>query len=261
LPLFGMKFNTEKSYTHSWFRESCGLHAYKGVEITPEYFKYLPNYHSPRDVVLSLLSTEARLFRKGYNRTAALVRSELQKVKCIGGYEFPYVRPKSPILGWIREDKDAPSCRHIGLKRRWNTDSLTNCVIDGRVIAPEDRCCDDTFSNTPNPKGNGYWEVRALVARPSQDTLSIERENEAYLRNLCDWGNSHIEAYKPHKVIRSSGDGPLYDHANDHLWALNPTHRFALADHTKTSVDCKEVKDFGSDPPWIRFEWIPESAL
>jgi hypothetical protein len=81
LPFFGMKFNTEKSYVHSQFRESCGMHAFRGVEITPAFFKHVPDYHSPRDVVLSLLKLESQLFKSGFKATARYLRTQLLKVK------------------------------------------------------------------------------------------------------------------------------------------------------------------------------------
>lgn len=34
LPLFGMKINTDKSFSRGLFRESCGCHAYNGVDVT-----------------------------------------------------------------------------------------------------------------------------------------------------------------------------------------------------------------------------------
>jgi hypothetical protein len=35
LPLFGLKFNQQKCCTHGHFRESCGVDAYRGVNVTP----------------------------------------------------------------------------------------------------------------------------------------------------------------------------------------------------------------------------------
>lgn len=231
LPFFGMKFNTDKSYSHSWFRESCGVHAFKGVEITPEYFKYLPGVHSPRNVVLSLLSTEARLFRKGFKRTAALLRSQLLKVKCIKGFPLPYVRPKSPILGWIREDKDAPLNRHIGLKRRYNED----------------------FHR---------FDVYCLVTSPSGDETTIDNDHEAYLRWFCDAGisgrSSSTKSYS-YNVPLTPSERKL------------SAQRLALADHAQTCVSihvdgklersAETVRDSSNDPPRIFATWYPESAL
>jgi hypothetical protein len=45
LPMFGMKINQTKSFAKSYFRESCGCHAYKGVDVTPVYHKY-NNFYS-----------------------------------------------------------------------------------------------------------------------------------------------------------------------------------------------------------------------
>lgn len=124
LPLFGMKLNEEKSYYRSSFRESCGQHAFNGVPITPTYFKYVPESQSHGGVIVSLLETERSLFYNGFTRTAAALRSMMsqtcKKVRC---QDLPFVRPKSEILGWIREDEDAPLKRALGHKRRWDQDS------------------------------------------------------------------------------------------------------------------------------------------
>jgi len=42
LPRFGIKLNVSKSFYRSGFRESCGVHAYNGVNITPVYVKHIP---------------------------------------------------------------------------------------------------------------------------------------------------------------------------------------------------------------------------
>jgi hypothetical protein len=256
LPFFGMKFNTEKSYSHSWFRESCGMHAYKGVEITPEYFKYIPSHHSPRNVVLSLLSTEARLFRKGFRHTAALLRSELFKVKCVQGYHFPYVTPKSPILGWIRDDGDAPTCRHIGLKRRYSKDAPWSCPWP-RPLYEHSYDKLNAYQN----HGHQRFEVRVLVARPLAEDLCIESDHEAYYRKLCEWGPNSVPA---ERRVEDRSYVAYSSNLSDKEMVRarrNSAHRFALADHCKTSASAKEVKDSQSDPPWIGYEWCPESAL
>jgi hypothetical protein len=246
LPKFGMKFNTDKSYVNSYFRESCGMHAYKGEEITPEYMKYIPLSHSPRNVVLSLLSTEARLFQKGFRRTAALIRLKLSKVSCVRGYDFPFVRPKSPVLGWIREDRDAPFCRHIGLKRRFNFSTPLDASID-----------------IPDTHTNGYWEVYALVAKSSQDDLTIDKQHEAYLRKLCDWGANSVSAEKriEDSATKHRPDSRCTVKYSTRISRFTLSHRLALADHAKTSAEANVVKDSPVDPPRIIREWVPESAM
>lgn len=124
LPKFGMKLNENKSYFKSYFRESCGVHAYHGTEITPVYFKDTPNINMNVQQFVGLLHTERQLHKRGYAQTARLLRSELRRIN-VWFNELPYVGPKSPMPGFIR-DKVILSHNNIKYyKRRW--DSATQC--------------------------------------------------------------------------------------------------------------------------------------
>lgn len=232
LPLFGMKFNTEKSYRNSWFRESCGVHAYKGVEITPAYFKYVPQENSARDIVLSLLSLESQLFNKGFYETARFLRSEIHKVKSCKGYSFPYTTPKSPALGFIREDVDAPLFRANGLKRRWNSELQCH-------------------------------EVKAIVARPLQDKLTIAHDNEAYLRAFCDNGPNPVRGEENYNR-RSAGASK--SRAVSSITARNQTDPFNGAGGQtgvmNETLSCAQwLKDLPGEPPRFIWTWLAESSL
>jgi hypothetical protein len=224
LPLFGMIFNTEKSYSRSQFRESCGMHAYKGVEITPAYFKYVPELNSPRDVVLSLFSLENQLFKAGFQGTARLLRSAIEKVRCMKGYRIPTVSPQSPILGWIRGNKgDAPIEFYHEPKRRFNA---------------ELQCS----------------EYRVITSVSSNDTLEITAEHEAYLRFFCDAGvqtstSRYLESFpigSPKVSIRQSDSGDI-----------------TVEDCIDVEqISCAQrVKDFTTEPPRFKWCWLPESAF
>jgi hypothetical protein len=230
LPLFGMKFNTEKSYRWSCFRESCGVHAYKGVEITPAYFKYVPNRNSPRDIVLSLLSLESQLYYNGFIETARFLRSAIHKVRCMKGYDIPYTSPKSPALGFIRVAKDAPLKRHIGLKRRWNAELQSH-------------------------------EFRCISARPAQDDLVIEAENEAYLKAFCDYG---INPERDESVWRRSAVGSSKGRSVSRISEGRscPIHGLGRPYDISETLSCSQwLKDVPNEPPRFSWGWLPESAL
>lgn len=125
LPKFGMKFNTQKSYYKSYFRESCGTHAYYGKTITPVYFKHTPNTNMDLTTFISCLQTERQLYKKGYYETASELRRELRTQNTFG-FELPYVPVNSVIPGFIREDLSLlrASSLHKS-RRRW--DSYTQC--------------------------------------------------------------------------------------------------------------------------------------
>jgi hypothetical protein len=123
LPRFGMKLNEKKSFYRSRFRESCGTHAYNGMDITPSRFKSVINNTSSNAELISALRIEGCLFNKGFRKTAELIRTSILKVRHFRAGQFPFVSPKSQVLGWIREDCDAPHSRVSQIRaRRWNED-------------------------------------------------------------------------------------------------------------------------------------------
>lgn len=119
LPMFGMKLNKSKSFINSHFRESCGMNAYLGVDITPTRFKSLVKFPPNSEELVSALVNESDLFYKGFTETASLIRCEILRVKAFGASSFPRVHRESGLLGWIREDYDAFALQNA--KRRWNS--------------------------------------------------------------------------------------------------------------------------------------------
>lgn len=130
LPPFGMKLNQEKSYSRSNFRESCGIHAYKGIDVTPIFIKYLP-LHTSYKVTLSCISVEAQFFHKGYTGIASLLEGAIRQA--YKGYEMPYVPMSSSVFGIRRADRRLPSTCEGDSKR---FDSWGNPVYRVRVIGP-----------------------------------------------------------------------------------------------------------------------------
>lgn len=117
LPRFGMKINKNKSFYRSHFRESCGLHAYKGVEITPVFFKKIPTSTQPNTPdLLTYIAQERDLFKKGYVKTAEWLR-------IMSGVSLPFVLNGCGLLGWLRDDPSV--CTDISFhayKKRYNVD-------------------------------------------------------------------------------------------------------------------------------------------
>lgn len=223
LPQFGMKLNTEKSYHRSHFRESCGVHAYDGVEITPVYLKYTPHSQSHEQAILSLRAAEHGLFERGFKRTAALLRSEIHKVKRFKVRDVPYVSPKSPIFGWIREDDDAPLVRYSGLKRRWVEETQSFLYL-------------------------------ARVINPKSDDLNIDQESECYLRWMLENANpdrqSHGDRLTPHRHTDHLRDFALLTKANE-----PPLHHAGEPWlRPQTVMESQEVFT-------TKWEWCPDSAF
>lgn len=162
LPRFGMKLNKNKSFVTGFFRESCGVHAYKGVDITPVYFKYTPNTVENAAVAQSVIQNECDLFNKGFTHTAHLLRV---------WNPLPYVLASSPILGWKRLSPPSMCCHEsdtkntFGCKVRWNEDYM-------------------------------IWEVYATVIQTKSDVEDLPwDEAPALLRRYVVSSNDH----SPHR--------------------------------------------------------------
>lgn len=76
LPKYGMKLNRTKSFVASKFRESCGIHAYNGVDVTPVYLKYTTKTDQPGHLH-SVAINEKDLRDRGWKLAADHLESKL----------------------------------------------------------------------------------------------------------------------------------------------------------------------------------------
>lgn len=120
LPKFGMKLNKTKSFVHSHFRESCGIHALHGQDVTPVYLKYIP-YHNNGAAVAAAYATEKQLFTKGFYSTAEFQRRVISEQ-----YKYNEIVPDgSAQAGFSRCFRSAYNSRltryKISRRRKWNS--------------------------------------------------------------------------------------------------------------------------------------------
>jgi hypothetical protein len=64
LELFGLKINRDKSCTSGFFRESCGMDAFKGVDVTPVRIRTVLAHHQSPDVFVSYIALANELHRR-----------------------------------------------------------------------------------------------------------------------------------------------------------------------------------------------------
>lgn len=93
---FGLKINQKKTFSEGNFRESCGVDAYKGTDVTPVYLRYDPDLISvdPR-AYASIVSTANQLWLRGYYAAAKCLQDMCEKVR-----HLPLVSQTSSGLGW-----------------------------------------------------------------------------------------------------------------------------------------------------------------
>lgn len=73
LHCLGLKVNENKSFSKGYFRESCGMDAYRGIDVTPHRFVQLPK-SSKTSVLLSMLDYSNNLHKKGLWNLADFTR-------------------------------------------------------------------------------------------------------------------------------------------------------------------------------------------
>jgi hypothetical protein len=126
LQSIGLKVNTAKSFWTGKFRESCGMDAYDGIDVTPVYCRrtFPAGRRSHREIV-SWIEMANNFYRRGLWYTAKQVRASIEKL--MGG-ELPFLRETSPGVGWF-------SYSNANSVHRWNS-TLHRFETKAMVVVP-----------------------------------------------------------------------------------------------------------------------------
>lgn len=109
---YNCKVNDRKTFFNGSFRESCGVDAFLGEEVTPLYLGTAPPKNRQQSAeVLSWVSTARSFYTRGFQRTSRLM---FYQVECAIG-PMPFVPDGSPVIG--RNDS-----RLYNPPRRWNAE-------------------------------------------------------------------------------------------------------------------------------------------
>jgi hypothetical protein len=93
---YNCKVNIHKTFYRGNFRESCGVDAFAGYEVTPTYVRQVrPKNKQHHAELISWCATANLFYKKGYWRTASLMFRKLEKI--LG--PLPYVSETSSVLG------------------------------------------------------------------------------------------------------------------------------------------------------------------
>lgn len=189
MPKYGMKFNIDKSFSKGFFRESCGLHAFKSEDVTPIYFKYMSNNDNPK-AVMSIIENESMATKKGYDSLARFMRMQQQKIKLLAPEQ-------SNIVGWKRPIFKVKPMIGFTYKVRWSQEwqrfqeRLPTFHVEKQGSTPR------------MPKS---WETTVLTEKQIKSLKKGTNWNEhtAYLRSLLvsaedhayHWDNTGIIKYR-----------------------------------------------------------------
>lgn len=90
------RVNMSKSFWTGKFRESCGMDAYDGVEVTPTYLRQIaPSDRRQANILVSWIKTANAFYKKGYWQTSSYMFSVCERY--LG--KLPYVSENSSGLG------------------------------------------------------------------------------------------------------------------------------------------------------------------
>ena len=99
LTAFGLKVNSDKTFSDGKFRESCGRDYYDGTDVTPVRVRHVfPSCRGDVREVMAAVSLRNRLYESGLWRSAAWMDSWIEPL--LGGY-YPRVHSTSPVLGRV----------------------------------------------------------------------------------------------------------------------------------------------------------------
>lgn len=158
---YNCKVNDGKTFYLGRFRESCGIDAYSGYEVTPTYLrKQRPENRQQADRLLSWVATANLFYLKGYWHTTTFMFNELEKI--LGN--IPYVSWRSSAIGRI-------SFLGYASASRWNRD-LQRFEIKALVPSPVYQ----------KDKLSGYSALAKCLASSG---VPKERPDQADARHRC----------------------------------------------------------------------------
>ena len=92
----GLKVNDTKTFSEGFFRESCGMDAYKGVDVTPSYVLEVARETRPESIV-SVVASHNNFLKRGMLHVASYLQSTVPlKIR----KRIPTVSIDSEAFGW-----------------------------------------------------------------------------------------------------------------------------------------------------------------
>jgi len=111
LKLFGLKVNSAKTFWTGKFRESCGVDAFDGIDVTPVYCRRLrPANAKSSNELVSWVEMANLFYMKGFWHTARSIRVAVEETL---QFRIPHRETTSEGLGW-------KSYSELRTSQRWN---------------------------------------------------------------------------------------------------------------------------------------------
>lgn len=112
----GLKFNENKCCTHGKFRESCGMDAYDGIDITPVRMRKIYPTQDPTSLI-PIIKHVNRLYEMGYRAASFSLREEaLRRFPFLKRMRLPTSNRRDlPVLAWAGESSSVKTFVRNGL--------------------------------------------------------------------------------------------------------------------------------------------------
>jgi hypothetical protein len=119
----GLVVNTKKSFLAGKFKESCGMDAYNGVNVTPVYLRFRPDDSSIEpSAIAGLVAFSNQVWLRGYYSLGTIVQEEVERRL---GYRLPLVSKDSGVLGWFT---------HLDAMNTHGWDSRLQCLYTKATV-------------------------------------------------------------------------------------------------------------------------------
>lgn len=186
LQKYNCKVNTNKTFVSGSFRESCGVDAYRGVQVTPTYLRQeRPENRQQASRIISWVASANLFERRGYSRTSQLLFKTVERI--LG--PLPFVSETSEVLGRISyaDPRTLALDNRKIVEQRWNVDlqrlevrgwtgrpvyrtdklegygALVKCFLRDVDLSDEDRLTmADILNGDQSPSGGSELERSAL---------------------------------------------------------------------------------------------------
>lgn len=170
----GLLVNQDKSFVRSQFRESCGMDAFKGVQVTPVRLKK-PFTGSPSDstLYLHLIALSENFFNKGLWKVTRFLRATLREVYG----KVPWTHDNS-YPGYYCPDPEMCKQRNISFKKRWNADLQRDEILVKIVHQP-------TELSELSEAGRALKGLTGLYEFASEDFRVTLRKVGVFRRRYC----------------------------------------------------------------------------
>jgi hypothetical protein len=181
-----LKVNLSKTFSKGKFRESCGLDAYDGVNVTPARIKRL-SVNPSHDDVQSMLESSNNLFKRGMWHTANWLQSH------ISSYEFPIRKLE---LGRPHDSGSYVSFSgsHFGhLRKRWNGALHRYEHRYHRLVSKDKVCATESAHDLSQflwAKEKHPYSILGYLDRSSKSSIGIVDRASAVMQR--GWSNSSI---------------------------------------------------------------------